>query len=266
MYKQIRKRVWQIVEVAEKGDTTSRAFDIFILTLIFLNVIAVIVETIKPVQILYGDFLNAFEVFSVIIFTIEYVARIWSCTEKYSSSKLSRIRYMFTPMAIIDLLAILPFYISLEMDLRAIRILRLFRIFRVAKVGRYYSSLQLIKDVVKKKKEELVLSLVIMLFLLIVSSSVIYYVENSAQPEVFSSIPSAMWWAIVTLSTVGYGEIYPITVLGKFVAAIIAILGIGMFALPTGILGAGFVEELQLKKSGQDKKKCPHCGKDIEVL
>lgn len=118
----------------------------------------------------------------------------------------------------------------------------------IAKLGRYYSSLQLIRNVIRSKKEELVLTTAIMFLLLILSASVVYYCENSYQPETFSSIPSTMWWAIATLTTVGYGDMYPITALGKFFASIIAILGVGMFALPTGIIGSGFVEEVQIIK------------------
>jgi len=166
-------------------------------------------------------------------------------------------------MAVVDLLAILPFYLPfLGFDLRVIRVMRLLRILRVAKVGRYYSSLGLIRAVFRDKKEELVLTSFLMAMLLIISASVMYYCENAEQPEAFSSIPASIWWAVATLTTVGYGDIYPVTTVGKACASVIAVLGIGMFALPTGILGAGFVEQIQKKR--RPPRKCPHCGGELE--
>jgi voltage-gated potassium channel len=166
-------------------------------------------------------------------------------------------------MAIIDLVAILPFYLPLVgIDLRSLRVLRLLRILRIAKVGRYYSSLNLIKHVFQAKKEELVLTSAMMGLLLVVSSSLLYYCESAVQPDAFSSIPATMWWAVATLTTVGYGDMYPVTLLGRLLAGTIAILGIGMFALPTGILGAGFVEAIQKQKK-ELVQRCPHCGKEF---
>ena len=142
------------------------------------------------------------------------------------------------------------------------RVLRLFRIVRIMKIGRYYSSLNQIKTVFRDKKEELVLTFTLLTMLLVVSSSVLYFCENSENPETFSSIPATMWWSVETLTTVGYGDMYPTTPWGKFFASLIAILGIGMFALPTGILGAGFIEAVQ--KSKRVAEVCPHCGKRLE--
>lgn len=260
----IRKRIWEIIEVAKPGDTASRVFDISILTLIFFNVVAVIVGSVQSIRARFETFLDLFELVSVLIFTVEYLARLWSCTTdtRFPRPVGGRLRFAFRAMPLIDLLAILPFYLPFTgVDLRSLRVLRLLRILRVAKVGRYYSSLQLIKNVLRSKKEELVLTSAVMALLLVISSSVLFYCENSVQPDAFSSIPATMWWAVATLTTVGYGDIYPVTVLGKFCAGIIAILGVGMFALPTGILGAGFVGEIE--KSKQNQTKCPHCGKEL---
>lgn len=259
----IRKRTWEIVEAAKSGDKASRVFDIAILALIFLNVIAVIIGSVQSVQVRWGTFLNVFEIVSVIIFTVEYLARLWSCAidPQYTGRIRGRVRLALRTMSIIDLLAILPFYLPfLGIDLRSLRVLRLLRILRVAKVGRYYSSLNLIKHVFQSKKEELVLASALMGLLLVVSSSLLYYCENGVQPDAFSSIPATMWWSVATLTTVGYGDMYPVTLMGKFCASVIAILGIGMFALPTGILGAGFVEAIQKKKGQQT---CPHCGTEL---
>ena len=261
----IKKRLWQILEVAKQGDMLSKYFDIFIMSLIVLNVIFCILGSMKWFENHWRYFLEYFELVSVIIFTIEYFSRFYSCTidSRYPKSIKGRIKYLFTPMAMIDFVAIFPFYISLGgVNLTALRVLRLFRILRIAKMGRYYSSLNIIKNVLKNKKEELILTTLIMFFLLIMSSSLMYYAEHSVQPKVFSSIPASMWWAVVTLTTVGYGDVYPITVLGKIIAGLIAIIGIGMFALPTGIIGSGFIEEIEKRKSNK-KQICPHCNKEI---
>lgn len=260
----IRRRTWEIIEGKNQRDTAGRVFGMAILTLIFLNVTAVIIGSVQSVQDRWGAFLDIFETVSVIVFTLEYAARLWSCTAdpRFGGTLRGRIRCALQVMSVIDLLAILPFYLPFAgLDLRSVRVLRLLRILRIAKAGRYYSSLKLIKYVLQSKKEELVLTSALMGLLLVVSSTVLYYCENAAQPEVFSSIPATMWWAVATLTTVGYGDMYPATLAGKFCASIIAILGVGMFALPAGILGAGFVEAIQKHKGAS--QKCPHCGKEI---
>jgi voltage-gated potassium channel len=259
----LRKRVREIVDIAKPGDSLSKGFDIFIITLIGLNIVALILESVKAIQAFAPGLFSVFEVVSVIIFSLEYFGRVWSSVEipKYHKPLSGRLRFMMTPLALVDLLAILPFYLPFTgIDLRFLRILRMMRIFRVAKLGRYSQSLQMLQRVMTVKKEQLVCSLFILLLLVIIAASMLYYAENGVQPEVFSSIPSSMWWAISTLTTVGYGDVYPVTGLGKLMASVIAVLGIGMFALPTGILGAGFVEEMNQR---QKSSRCPHCGKEI---
>ena len=260
----IRKRVWEIIEVAQPNDTTSKYFDIFILALIFLNVVAVILESVVALEQRFHLAFEVFEYFSVVVFTLEYFARIWSCVEhpRYAKAVTGRLRHLIHPLSLIDLIAILPFYLSfVYVDLRMIRILRLLRIFRVAKLTRYSSSLRLFGRVFKDKKEELLLTFMLMVGLVVVVSSLMYFAENEAQPDKFPDIPSAMWWSVVTLTTVGYGDVYPVTVLGKICAGVSAILGVGMFALPTGILGASFVEEIQKQKARRNC--CPHCGGEL---
>ena len=266
MIEKIKTRTFEILEIASTGDTHSRVFDIFIMTLISLNVIAVILETVESFASQYMPFFEAFEVFSVTIFTIEYLLRIWTCTmdKRFNRPIMGRYRFSVTPLAIVDLIAIIPFYIPMiiPLDLRFIRALRLFRFFRLLKMGRYSESFKTFGNVLKAKKEELIVTIFSVLILLIIASSLMYFCENEAQPQVFSSIPATMWWAVATLTTVGYGDIYPITPFGKIFGSIVAILGVGMFALPTGILGSGFIEDIQNKQ----KKSifCPHCGKDID--
>lgn len=267
MITNIKQRVFSILEGKSENDPSSRRFNIFITTLIFLNVLAVILETVEDIKRQFSSFFNVFEAISVIIFTIEYTLRLWSCVSdpKYERPLMGRLRFALTPLALIDLLAILPFYLPMivNLDLRFIRILRLFRFFRIFKLARYSSSLKILSTVLRKKKEDLIIIGFVLVILLMFSSSLMYYVENEAQPGNFSSIPATMWWCIVTLTTVGYGDIYPVTPLGKCLGAVIAILGIGMFALPTGILASAFVEELHKKQ--EHRITCPHCGKPINT-
>ncbi len=261
----IKQRIWEIFEVAQPGDRLSKICDFFIIVLIFLNVLAVFLSTVKPLEARFAAVFYWFEVFSVLVFTLEYLARAWSCVtqKEFSAPVTGRLRFLLKPMSVIDLLAVLPFYLSfVTVDLRFMRSLRLFRIFRVAKLSRYSSSARLFGRVIKNNKEELVVTAMIMALLVVFSSSVMYFAENEAQPDRFPDIPTTMWWSVVTLTTVGYGDVYPVTALGKFFAGVIAILGIGMFALPTGILGASFVAEIQRQKAG--KHVCPHCGKDVD--
>jgi len=230
-----------------------------------LNVLALVLETVQEIQQAIPGTLYAFEAFSVAVFTVEYVLRLWSVTaaEKYRRPVVGRLRFALTPLALVDFLAVLPFYVpGTGLDLRVVRILRLFRLFRVAKLGRYSKALSTFGRVAIAKRAELLTTFSILLMLLILASSLMYYAENEAQPDKFSSIPAAMWWGVATLTTIGYGDIYPVTGIGKLLAGAVAVLGIGMFALPTGILGAAFVEEIQ----GAEKRPavCPHCGKEAQ--
>ena len=152
----------------------------------------------------------------------------------------------------------------MSIDARFVRVIRVIRIFRVLKLVRYFRALRLLGHVIADRKEELVSIFLVLLILLALSSSLMYLVEHEDQPEVFTSIPATMWWSIVTLTTVGYGDTYPITALGQTIAAVIAILGIGMFALPAGLLGAGFVDALAAHRSEDSERRCPHCGELID--
>ena len=266
---QWKKRIYENLEVAAPGDHSSKLFDIFILSMIASNAVALVLETVDPFYERGSVFFKTFEAVSVLIFSVEYLLRIWSCTvsAKYALPISGRLRFAATPLAVIDILAILPFYFSylgaslLGADLRFLRAVRLFRMFRLAKLGRYSVALRTLGAVLADKKEHLLLTLFILALLLLGASSLMYYAENGAQPEQFSSIPAAMWWAVATLTTVGYGDVCPVTGIGKMVAAVIAILGIGMLALPTSILGAAFVEEMQNPQ--RRPRECPHCGREI---
>ncbi|WP_159783874.1 ion transporter [Sodalinema gerasimenkoae] len=269
----LKFRVAKILDLAEPDDTLGKFLDLFILGLIFLNTIAVALETVKPLFEAYFLEFRRFEQFTVFVFSIEYVLRLWSCTviPKYRHPLFGRLKFIFTPLAIIDLFAILPFFLSLYIPLfspqfRIGRTVRLIRFFRVLKLHRYTDSLSILVRVYRLKKEELFLTFFVLTVLLFISSTLIYFAEHSAQPEAFSSIPAAIWWGTITLTTVGYGDVYPVTLLGRILGGSLAVLGIGLFALPAGILASGFSEELAARKAqkrGTDVIICPHCGEDI---
>jgi voltage-gated potassium channel len=265
MLRRSRAKVHELIDAQAIQSRLERSLNIFLMGLIFLNVLAVMLETEAELYLRFKAFFHWFDAVSVLIFTIEYLLRLWSCTEneRFRHPLWGRIRYLLTPLAVIDLLAILPFYVPMliRADLRFLRALRLFRIFRLLKLGRYVRSLRTIRNVFRDNKEELLITIFSVLILLVFSSSLMYFVEHGAQPEKFASIPAAMWWGISTLTTIGYGDIYPITLLGKVLGGIIAILGIGLFALPAGILASGFAEEIRKK----EKKACPHCGQEIDA-
>lgn len=260
----IRNRVHDALS-GSSADRLARFVSVSLIALILLNVLAVMAESVESVRMEYGAWLMGFEWASVAVFSLEYLLRLWSCTSspRFKPPIAGRIRYIFTPLAIIDLLAILPALLMWTgVDLRVLRILRLTRMLRLAKLGRYSKALQLMGEVARQKREELMLSLMLMLMMLVVASSLIYLVENEQQPEVFSSIPASMWWGITTLTTVGYGDAYPVTVLGKLLGAAIAVMGIGLFALPAGIIASAFVE-LRGQREAARTAVCPHCGERI---
>jgi len=260
----LKKNIYEIFEHSTEKNLFGKVFDIFLISLIILNVIAVILGTERFINENFKQLLDYFEILSVLIFTIEYFLRIWTCTynERYRGIIKGRIKYALSPLSIIDLLAILPFYLPLILpfDLRFIRALRLFRLCRLFKLGRYTIALKLITQVVKNKKEELIVAIFIVAMMLVMAASFMYYAENQVQPEKFSGILEAMWWGIATLTTVGYGDVYPITVIGKIFGGIIALLGIGLFALPAGIISSGLLEIMQKEK----KCICPKCGTEIK--
>ena len=262
-----KNRIFEIIETAKPGDKASRIFDSFLVVLIVLNILAVILATVDSIDTSLSSFFWWFELVSVILFSIEYILRVWTAVQKkrYSSPVRGRIKYIFSPMAMIDLLAILPFYIPflIPVDLRFLRALRLFRLLRLLKIGRYSNAMQVIGSILKRKKPELTITFVIIFVLLIVTSSLMYYVEHDAQPETFSSIPATLWWSVCTLTSVGYGDVIPETPFGKFCGGIIALLGIGIFALPAGILASGFEEEQSRKRA--TKYQCPICKESVEL-
>lgn len=261
----MKKRVFEIIERAKKDDAPSKIFDIAIIGLIVLNVVAVIINSFTELSLVLINTLKYFEIISVIIFTIEYVLRLWTADLRLTTTKLPRLKHIISFMAMIDLLAILPFYLPfiIPFDLRFLRMLRLLRLLRIFKLNRYNDAMDIITKVLKNEKEKLVTTIFVTSILLIFASSIMYYVENEAQPEQFQNIIASIWWAVATLTTVGYGDVYPVTTIGKLLSGIIAVLGIGLVALPTGIISSGFISEVSRAKKSC-AKICPHCGKEIE--
>lgn len=272
-----RRRAWEILEVARPGDRMSARFDIAIRALIALNVAAVILETVPSADRAAGGLFLAFEIVSVAVFSLEYLGRVWSSVESpaYRAPLRGRLRFALTPLALIDLLAVLPSLLPmLGVDLRILRGVRLFRLFRILKLARYSRSLRAMGRVFRRSREELLITLSAILLALLVASSVMYYAEQGAQPEKFSSIPAAMWWGVVTLTTLGYGDVYPITTLGRLMGGIFALSGILLIALPTAILGASFVDEMRAGRGEAPGEPlqgrplgepCPMCGRSPDA-
>ena len=208
-----------------------------------------------------------FDVVSVIIFTVEYLLRVWSCNHdpRYRHFINGRLRFIFSLDGLIDLLAILPFYVHVFVgfDLRILRILRLLRFLRLFRLTAYMRSAQMVRNVFVSRANELKLALVLVLFFIIIASCLIYFAEHLAQPDEFSSIPATMWYAVVTATSIGYGDMVPITTLGKTLSSLISLAGLPLFALPAGIITAGFLEEIRKSKKGK-RRHCPHCGKLLE--
>ncbi|WP_296282216.1 ion transporter [uncultured Acinetobacter sp.] len=233
----------------------SRCINYFLILLIIGNVVAVLLESINPIYKAYHVYFNFFENFSIIVFTTEYILRFWSVVEKnpLESETKQRWKYITSGAAIIDLLAILPAYLNffVHIDLRFLRVLRLLRLL---KLTRYFVSLQILLRVIEREKGSFQAVIFILLIMIVMSAAGIYVVESRAQPNVFSSIPASMWWAVVTLTTVGYGDVTPITPMGRFLGALITILGVGLAALPAGILANGLANELEQRKQQLENK------------
>jgi len=263
----MRKRLWEILNARRENDRTAKIFNIFLFTLIVLNIIAFILDSEKNIQSRFGRQFLWFETISILLFTVEYLCRLFSCSNEAKYRGFSgKLKFIFSPLALIDLLAIIPFYLPfVGLDLRVVRIFRLFMALRIFRASRYYKALKLIGRVFQESKEELVITSGFMLVLLLLSATLIYFAENESQPNAFSSIPASMWWSLTTFTNAS-SCITPITITGKIIGGMVAIFGIGMFALPVSIFGAGFVEQIRKNKiqATEDTLICPHCGKKIE--
>jgi voltage-gated potassium channel len=282
MLERVKARVREIVQIpSAPDDVPGRLFDALIITLIVLNTIAVIIETLPGVQEQYGGALDTFEMVSVAVFIAEYLLRFWSITSEpgFGHPVTGRLRWMVTPFALIDIIAIVPAFVGV--DLRFVRVLR---VLRVLKLGRYAESVQILANVLRRSRADLLTSFALVMFALVLTASFMYYAEHEAQPEAFSSIPRAMWWAIIALTTTGYGDVVPVTDYGRFLGGVTAVLGVAAIALPIGILSSSFVQEIEQRrrrnglsaallaasvnaeldaKRKRASKLCPHCGKQV---
>ena len=244
----MRRRIFSLLDESDHENVYGRTISVFLILLILANVGAVIVESVKDFEARYKTFLEVFELFSVVVFTVEYALRLWTCTEdgrrRYADNFRGRLRYALTPMAVIDFLAIAPFYLSVLFVID-LRFLRVFRLLRLLKITRYSPAIEMLGRVLYNERRALLSAMLFMMVLLVIAASLMHVIEKQAQPEAFGSIPEAMWWAVVTLTTVGYGDISPITPFGKLLGAVVTIFGIGAFALPAGILASGLAQEIQ---------------------
>ena len=263
----MKRRTFEALEGRSGRNRIGQVVDGFITLLIVLNLAALVLGTVDQISDKAPYGFRLFEAVSVIIFTVEYAARVWSCTSdpRYSGPVRGRLRFMRSPLAVMDAAAIFPFYVIAiagmgSLDLRGLRALRL--VARAARLSRHSRGLHILFAAVGSRRQELLTTAGLLIVLLLLASSLMFFAENKAQPEKFSSIPATMWWSVITLTTVGYGDVAPVTNVGRIIAGVIAVLGVSLFAIPAGIMASGFLEQMQLQQSPQPRI-CPHCGKEI---
>ena len=261
----LKRQVFRIIQPTE-GYWPSRLFDWSILVLILASVLSVFGETFALSAPVFAT-LERLEIVVSIIFSIEYALRVWTADLLHPdlSPWQARWRFVRSGMAIVDLVAILPFWLPmlLPAHLLGLRAIRLVRLLRILKLNRYMEAIAAIGNVFRQKSRKLVASCIFITILMLLSSLLMYHAEHDAQPDQFTNAFAGLWWAVATLTTVGYGDIYPVTALGRFLGALIAILVIGMVAIPTGILSSGFVEYFSRAPKSAPPSRCPHCGKEL---
>ncbi|MGZ7188195.1 MAG: ion transporter [Halobacteriota archaeon] len=254
MLENLRDRIYDILDFEETADALEWVVTVFLIGLILVNVVVAILDTVGELS-QFNALFRRIEVISLGIFTVEYGLRAWSITvnPKYASPLKGRLLYLITPFAILDFIAIFPSYLALytgivTLDFLFLRSVRLLRVLRVFKLGRYNNAFSTMKNVIVSRRGELMAVLFVGVIVIILSGSLMYLVEADNPTHKFDSIPETMWWAVVTLTTVGYGDMVPVSTVGKALASILAVLGVAFVALPAGIMGAGFVEEFQKRR------------------
>lgn len=247
----VRGTLYDLLEGDRSDGRLGRFVNRALVALILANVAAVILESQLSVQRVTPEFFHGFEIASVVIFTLEYLARLWAAPAdpRYQGSPpwRARLSYATSPLVVIDLLAIAPFYLALLIPID-LRYLRAFRLLRLLKLSRYFDGLQIFLKVIKAEIGAISAALLTMFVLVIISACLMFSLESQAQPQVFRSVVDAIWWAVVTLTTVGYGDVTPVTAGGKILAMVIMLMGVATFALPAGILAARFSAELQERR------------------
>lgn len=245
----LRRKVFDILERDRGPGIGTNPVEVVLVGLILVNAVAVVLETVPYMHFRYLWVFRVIEYVSVAAFTVEYLLRLWVCVERADLRRLrwKRLRFALRPLALIDLLAIAPFFLSLvfPIDLRILRVLRLLRILKLA---RYSSALTMLLAVIEEEASSFLAAIVILMILLILASSGAYLAEHRVQPDKFGSIPAAMWWAIATLTTVGYGDVTPVTTAGRVFGGIVAVIGVGMAALPAGILASGMADQMRRRR------------------
>ncbi|MCI8418223.1 MAG: potassium channel protein [Lachnospiraceae bacterium] len=250
-----KRRTFEIIQIGNDQDWPSRLFDMLVIIMILTNLFIAIFTTFDQAEP-YLELLNLAELITVIGFTTEYALRVWTAEFLYPAipPRQAAVRYMTSFSGVIDLLSFFPYFLPIffPTGVVAFRMFRIIRIFRLFRVNAYYDALNVIGDVIRGKRDQILSSVFIILVLMISSSLIMYSLENEVQPQVFQNAFSGFWWAVSTLLTVGYGDIYPITIAGRIFGIIITFLGVGMVAIPTGILSAGFVEQYTRLKTFND--------------
>ena len=252
----LRQRAFEIVETGASADPIGRGYDIVSTIVLIANLLVTILYTFDGMELKYGPLLLGIEAVSVAFFAVDYLLRVLTAHLKYPdmSEKYALRKYMLSFTGLVDLFSFLPYYLPIFFPAGAavFRIFRVVRIFRLFQINAYYNSMNVITEVISSKRQQLMSSVFIILVLMVSSSLCMYGLENKAQPEVFSNAFSGIWWSVSTLLTVGYGDIYPITTWGKLVGIVITFLGVGMVAIPTGIISAGFVDQYsRFKRIGE---------------
>jgi len=284
--KEIRQFIYELIDGTDEEDLKNKIFNYAFIVLIILNLIAIIIGSTTGIKDTHKNILFYFEFFSIVIFTIEYLLRIWIAPLKYTTEdklNLDKIkgdrsiearrmraklkkkrnpykRYIFSFMALIDLLSIIPFYLPfifgifgiVNADARFLKVIRVLRLLRVLKIFRHDDSLFIMRKVFLTERRKLFYTIIIVIMMLLIASSLMFYIEKATQPDKFENIPATLWWAIMTLTTVGYGDVVPVTILGKLLSGVIALLGMGLIAVPSGIISSGFTREMQKEENNNN--------------
>jgi voltage-gated potassium channel len=250
----MKKKIFDIIQIGDKSNRISRLFDIFIVVCIISNILVMILQTFDELSFFYPLF-SAIEYITIGIFIVEYILRIWTANYLYPefSPLKAKFRFIISFNGVIDLLTIIPaFFLSGFIALRMLRVVRILKLFRL---NARYDSFNVITTVLYNKLNQIISSVFIILVLMVASSLCMYSAEHAVQPDVFSNAFSGFWWAVNAVLTVGYGDIYPVTIVGKMMAIIISFLGVGVVAIPTGIISAGFVEQYNKSKDDTDYRQ-----------